>query len=85
MTRLLVGLVAAYRRFISPLLGQRCRFYPSCSAYAQEARAGHGAARGGWLALRRIARCHPFNPGGYDPVPERTHAATDVPQPEVVS
>lgn len=67
--RLLVRLISAYRRWISPLLGQRCRFAPSCSAYAAEAVAAHGALRGGWLAVRRIGRCHPFNPGGHDPVP----------------
>ena len=60
-----------YQRFISPLLGPRCRFAPSCSQYAVEALRAHGAARGLWLAVRRLARCHPFNPGGYDPVPPR--------------
>jgi putative membrane protein insertion efficiency factor len=63
--------VAGYRRFISPLLPPRCRFEPSCSAYALEALRVHGAARGLWLAMARIARCHPFHPGGYDPVPPR--------------
>ena len=67
--RLLIGLIAAYRRFISPLLGPRCRFYPSCSAYALEAIQVHGAARGSWLAVRRLGKCHPFHPGGLDPVP----------------
>jgi putative membrane protein insertion efficiency factor len=66
---LLVGLLTGYRRFISPLLGPRCRFYPSCSAYALEAVQLHGAARGSWLALRRLSRCHPFHAGGLDPVP----------------
>jgi putative membrane protein insertion efficiency factor len=66
---LLLLLVGGYRRWLSPLLGPRCRFAPSCSAYAQEALVLHGAARGSWLALRRIARCHPFHPGGHDPVP----------------
>jgi putative membrane protein insertion efficiency factor len=70
MTRLLVLLIAGYRRLVSPLLGQRCRFAPSCSAYAAEALTRHGLGRGGWLALRRLARCHPWNPGGVDPVPE---------------
>jgi putative membrane protein insertion efficiency factor len=72
--RLLMFPIAGYRRFISPLLGPRCRFAPSCSEYALAALAEHGAARGLWLAVARIARCHPFNPGGYDPVPTRTPA-----------
>ena len=65
----LTWLITGYRMFISPLLGPRCRFYPSCSAYALEAITVHGAARGGWLAVRRLGRCHPFHPGGLDPVP----------------
>jgi len=69
LTRLLVILISGYRRFVSPLLGPRCRFYPSCSAYALEAVQLFGAGRGSWLALRRLARCHPFHPGGLDPVP----------------
>ena len=60
-----------YQRFISPLLGPRCRFAPSCSQYAVEALRTQGAVRGLWLSVRRLARCHPFNPGGYDPVPPR--------------
>ena len=77
VARVLVAAVQGYRRFVSPLLGQRCRFAPSCSAYAVEAIARHGAARGSWLAVRRIGRCHPFNPGGHDPVPpERSPSAT---------
>ena len=64
--------VLAYRYALSPLLGPRCRFYPSCSAYALEALEQHGAGRGAWLSLRRILRCHPWHPGGYDPVPEGT-------------
>jgi len=63
--------IRAYRYFISPLLGPRCRFYPSCSSYAEEAIKVHGAVKGGWLATKRICRCHPFNEGGLDPVPER--------------
>jgi len=66
--------IAGYRRFVSPLLPPRCRFAPSCSEYALTAVAEHGAARGLWLAIKRIARCHPFNPGGYDPVPGRVQS-----------
>lgn len=69
MRTLLTALITLYRFAISPLLGPRCRFYPSCSAYALEAIRRFGAARGSWLAAKRLARCHPFNPGGYDPVP----------------
>ena len=58
-----------YQLFISPLLGPRCRFYPTCSNYALEAVEVHGVFKGGWLALKRVSRCHPLNPGGYDPVP----------------
>jgi uncharacterized protein len=72
--RLLMLPIAGYRRFISPLLGPRCRFEPSCSAYALAALSEHGAARGLWLAVARIARCHPFHPGGFDPVPARKPA-----------
>jgi len=73
---LLIGAISGYRMFISPLLGPRCRFYPSCSAYALEAIRVHGAGRGSWLAVLRISRCHPFHPGGLDPVPpaRRQHA-----------
>lgn len=69
MTRVLVAVIQAYRRLVSPLLSPRCRFVPSCSAYALEAVQTHGAVRGSWLALRRVSRCHPFHAGGYDPVP----------------
>lgn len=69
MTRVLLGLLRGYKRFISPLLPRACRFYPSCSTYAAEAIERHGTVRGIMLAARRIARCHPFHPGGYDPVP----------------
>lgn len=65
----LILLIRAYRYFISPLLGTRCRFEPSCSRYAMEAIQVHGTFRGSWLAVRRILRCHPFHPGGFDPVP----------------
>jgi putative membrane protein insertion efficiency factor len=69
MRALLIGLINLYRWFVSPLLGPNCRFYPTCSCYAQEAIRHHGPLRGSWLAARRIGRCHPWNPGGYDPVP----------------
>jgi uncharacterized protein len=69
MSRVLLVLIKAYRYCVSPLLGQNCRFFPSCSDYAAQAVEKHGAVYGGWLALKRIARCHPWHPGGYDPVP----------------
>jgi putative membrane protein insertion efficiency factor len=72
--RMLVAAINGYRRFISPLLMPRCRFLPSCSAYAVEAIGVHGALRGGWLAVRRLSRCHPFHAGGLDPVPARKPA-----------
>ena len=62
-------LIRLYQSCVSPLLGPRCRFYPSCSHYACEAMQTHGFLRGCWLALRRLLRCHPFNAGGFDPVP----------------
>lgn len=67
--QLLVLIVRGYQLFISPLLSPRCRFRPTCSYYAIEALRTHGALKGSWLALRRVGRCHPLNPGGYDPVP----------------
>jgi putative membrane protein insertion efficiency factor len=64
-------LVAGYRYAVSPLLGARCRYLPTCSEYAYEAIGEHGAVVGVWLAVRRLARCHPFHAGGYDPVPRK--------------
>lgn len=69
VTWLLLLAIGAYRRFVSPLLGPHCRFAPSCSAYATTALTRFGLRRGGWLALRRLSRCHPWHPGGVDPVP----------------
>ncbi len=71
MKILLILLIKGYRTLISPLLPPVCRFQPTCSHYAMEAVERFGALRGGFLAVRRILRCHPFHPGGYDPVPER--------------
>ena len=69
MKHVLLALIRGYQYLFRPLLGSNCRFYPSCSDYAREAVEKHGALKGGWLALRRILRCHPYHPGGYDPVP----------------
>jgi putative membrane protein insertion efficiency factor len=66
---LLLLLLRAYQYALRPLLGNNCRFYPSCSDYAREAIEKHGAGRGLYLAARRILRCHPYHPGGFDPVP----------------
>ncbi|MEM8947822.1 MAG: membrane protein insertion efficiency factor YidD [Pseudomonadota bacterium] len=74
--RLLSSLVHGYRLIISPIIGPRCRFLPTCSDYALDALAQHGAIRGGWLTLRRLARCHPLGGSGFDPVPDRIEAPT---------
>ena len=65
----LLFLISVYRKLISPMLPPSCRFYPTCSAYAYEAITKYGPGKGSWLAIRRILRCHPLNPGGFDPVP----------------
>jgi len=70
--RLVMAIVRGYKRFVSPLLPPACRFEPTCSEYMLEAVRRHGAARGAWLGVRRLARCHPWHPGGYDPVPDRS-------------
>lgn len=69
MKHLLIAFMKAYRAVISPIYGQVCKFHPTCSAYALEALEIHGAAKGSWLAVRRLVRCHPWSLGGYDPVP----------------
>lgn len=68
---LLIKLVRFYQLFISPVLGRSCRYHPTCSSYMLQAVERFGALRGGWMGIKRIFRCHPFHPGGYDPVPER--------------
>lgn len=76
-----VKAIAAYRRFISPLLGDNCRYRPTCSEYAQDALRIHGLIKGGRLAVRRVARCHPWHEGGYDPVPLNQHTE-ETPSPQ---
>lgn len=70
MKYVFIFIVRAYQVVLSPILPAACRYHPTCSHYAIEALEKHGALRGGWLAVKRIARCHPFRPGGFDPVPE---------------
>ena len=69
MKKIFLALIRFYRKYISPLCPGKCRYVPTCSAYAIEAIEKYGACKGGWLALKRLLRCHPFHPGGYDPVP----------------
>ncbi|MGE3295781.1 MAG: membrane protein insertion efficiency factor YidD [Porticoccaceae bacterium] len=66
--RVLIALIRCYQWLLSPILGANCRFYPTCSAYAVEALQLHGVSHGLWLGVRRICKCHPWHPGGYDPV-----------------
>jgi len=71
-------MIRGYRRFLSPLLGRRCRYLPTCSEYAHDAISEWGAVRGTWMAMKRVGRCNPLREGGFDPVPRRTGQATDV-------
>jgi putative membrane protein insertion efficiency factor len=80
----LIAFFRLWQLLASPTYGQTCRFYPSCSAYGVEAVRVHGAVRGGWLTVRRIARCHPWNPGGVDPVPPTGRTASDAGHDESV-
>ncbi len=68
MKKVVLSLINIYRVYFSPLLPPSCRFYPTCSEYAQEAITHYGLIRGGWLLVKRLSKCHPFHPGGYDPV-----------------
>lgn len=68
MKKILINVILFYRKFISPLKAPSCRFYPTCSQYAMSAVEKHGALKGGYLSLKRILKCHPFHPGGYDPL-----------------
>ena len=79
--------IRAYQLLLSPFIGNQCRFHPSCSQYALEAVDRHGVMKGTWLAVRRLGRCHPFHPGGFDPVPEKATFSGDelVPQSERAS
>jgi len=79
MRRILIALLKGYRYLISPLLGPHCRYLPTCSAYAVEALEIHGLWRGSGLAIRRVLRCHPFHPGGYDPVPPPSTPSSEGP------
>lgn len=75
MRKILIGIIRIYQYAISPYLPPHCRYTPSCSSYAVEALGRFGILRGGWMALKRIGRCHPWHEGGYDPLPESDHKA----------
>jgi putative membrane protein insertion efficiency factor len=74
MRQIFIALIRLYKLCLSPFLGNHCRFYPSCSSYAEEAITTHGAIKGSWLAAKRLIRCHPWHEGGIDPVPHCTHS-----------
>ncbi len=71
MKQIFIGIIRFYQKFISPMTPPACRFYPTCSHYGLEAFQKHGAFKGFWLTLKRILKCHPFHPGGFDPVPDK--------------
>ena len=77
MQKILIFAIRSYKLVLSPFLGRNCRFHPGCANYAMEAIRIHGAARGGWMAVRRIGRCHPWNEGGFDPVPDADRSRPD--------
>ena len=79
------ALIRIYQLTLSPFIGNQCRFHPSCSNYAMEAVEHHGALKGSWLALRRLGRCHPYHPGGFDPVPRRGKANCCTAAPEAAA
>ena len=77
VAKLLIMLIRFYQRFLTPLKPPTCRFYPTCSHYGIEAVTRFGAIKGGWLTVKRILKCHPFHPGGFDPVPEKPQKKTE--------
>lgn len=81
MARIVLRVIRLYRRWLSPLTPPSCRFTPTCSAYAEQAVSEHGTLRGGWLAFRRVLRCHPFGGSGYDPVPGKRPRREELEQP----
>lgn len=83
-SHIFIGLIRAYRMVISPLFMPVCRYQPTCSQYMIEAIQRYGALRGGWLGLRRLVRCHPFHPGGYDPVPQGLYQIGETSLEEVI-
>ena len=82
MRSLLIGIIKLYQYLLSPLFGQNCRFHPTCSQYAVEVINEHGVFKGGYLSMRRILKCHPFNEGGLDPVPKKQHKPLNIDKTE---